>query len=95
MNVGRGLVNAGMATIIHFVGKDQVMVREDETEVQAAFIEGGGRPVPLTHHRTGNPVFINVGQVTYWQGRGGRAERSRTAAAVQVGTSAGFQLGQR
>ncbi len=48
------------------------MVREDEAEVQAAFVDGGGRPVPLTHHRTGNPVFVNLSQVTYWQGRGTR-----------------------
>lgn len=61
-----------MATIIHFVGKDQVMVREDESEVQAAFVEAGGRPVALTHQRTGNPVFVNVAQVTYWHGRGTR-----------------------
>jgi hypothetical protein len=61
-----------MATIIHFVGRDQVMVREDEGDVQAAFAESDGRPVALTHHRTGNPVFVNLGQVTYWQGRGSR-----------------------
>lgn len=28
--------------------------------------------VALTHQRTGNPVFVNRGQVTYWQGRGTR-----------------------
>lgn len=61
-----------MATIIHFVGRDQVMVREDESEVQSAFAESEGRPVALTHHRTGNPVFVSLGQVTYWQGRGSR-----------------------
>ena len=61
-----------MATIIHFVGRDQVMVREDEGEVQAAFNESDGRPAALTHHRTGNPVFVSLGQVTYWQGRGAR-----------------------
>jgi hypothetical protein len=61
-----------MATIIHFVGRDQVMVREEETEVQSAFDESGGRPVALTHQRSGNPIFINLGQVTYWQGRGSR-----------------------
>jgi hypothetical protein len=61
-----------MPTIIHFVGRDQVMVREDEGEVQAAFNENGGRPVALTHQRTGNPVFISLGQVTYWRGRGTR-----------------------
>ncbi len=58
-----------MPTIIHFVGRDQIMVREDETEVQAAFEESDGRPVALTHHRSGSPLFINLGQVTYWQGR--------------------------
>jgi hypothetical protein len=61
-----------MPTIIHFVGRDQVMVREDEAEVQAAFIDNGGRPVALTHQRSGNPVFVNLAQVTYWQGRGAR-----------------------
>lgn len=61
-----------MATIIHFVGRDQVMVREDEGKVQSAFAESDGRPVALTHQRTGNPVFVNLGQVTYWQGRGTR-----------------------
>ena len=65
-----------MATIIHFVGRDQVMVREDEVEVQAAFNESGGRPVALTHQRSGNPVFVNLGQVTYWQGRGTREGNS-------------------
>lgn len=61
-----------MPTIIHFVGRDQLMVREDEGEVQAAFNENDGRPVALTHQRSGNPVFVNLGQVTYWQGRGTR-----------------------
>ncbi|HUB99595.1 MAG TPA: hypothetical protein VMS11_07215 [Solirubrobacterales bacterium] len=61
-----------MATIIHFVGRDQLMVREDEAEVQAAFADNGGDPVALTHHRTGNPVFVNLAQVTYWQSRGNR-----------------------
>ncbi|MEX2105620.1 MAG: hypothetical protein WD810_01865 [Solirubrobacterales bacterium] len=61
-----------MPTIIHFVGRDQIMVREDEAEVQSAFNENGGMPVALTHHRSGSPVFINLGQVTYWQGRGTR-----------------------
>lgn len=61
-----------MPTIIHFVGRDQVMVREDEDEVQSAFGESGGCPVALTHHRSGNPVFVSLGQVTYWQGRGTR-----------------------
>lgn len=48
------------------------MVREDEAEVQSAFAESEGRPVGLTHHRTGSPVFVSLGQVTYWQGRGNR-----------------------
>lgn len=61
-----------MPTIVHFVGRDQIMVREDETEVQAAFEESGGGPTALTHHRSGNPVYVNLGQVTYWQGRGSR-----------------------
>jgi hypothetical protein len=61
-----------MPTIIHFVGRDQVMVREDEAEVQAAFIDNGGHPVTLTHQRSGHPVFVNLAQVTYWQGRGAR-----------------------
>jgi hypothetical protein len=61
-----------MPTIVHFVGRDQVMVREDEAEVQAAFIDNGGRPVALTHQRSGNPGFVNLAQVTYWQGRGTR-----------------------
>ncbi|HVO54682.1 MAG TPA: hypothetical protein VMT37_09730 [Solirubrobacterales bacterium] len=61
-----------MATIIHFVGKDQVMVREEEAEVQAAFADNNGRPVALTHQRTGKPVFVNLDQVTYWHGRGTR-----------------------
>ena len=61
-----------MPTIIHFVGRDQIMVREDEEQVHAALGASGGMPVALTHHRTGNPVFVNLGQVTYWQGRGTR-----------------------
>jgi hypothetical protein len=61
-----------MPTIIHFVGRDQIMVREDEDQVQAAFGANAGMPVALTHHRTGNPVFVNLGQVTYWQGRPAR-----------------------
>lgn len=61
-----------MATIIHFVGRDQIMVREDEGEVQSAFAASDGRPVALTHHRSGSPLFVNLGQVTYWQGRGTR-----------------------
>jgi hypothetical protein len=65
-----------MPTIIHFVGRDQVMVREDEAEVQTAFTENAGQPVALTHQRSGNPVFVNLGQVTYWQGRGTRDSTS-------------------
>jgi hypothetical protein len=60
-----------MPTIVHFVGRDQILVREDETEVQAAFAGSAGGPAALTHHRSGRPVYINLGQVTYWQGRGG------------------------
>jgi hypothetical protein len=63
-----------MPTIIHFVGRDQLLVREDETEVRAAFDAAGGRPLMLTHQRTGNTVFVNPGQITYWRGR--RAARS-------------------
>jgi len=63
-----------MTTIIHFVGRDQLMVREDETEVQAAFDTSSGRPLALTHQRTGDPVFVNPGQITYWRGR--RAARA-------------------
>ena len=58
-----------MSTIIHFVGREQLMVREDETEVQAAFRASDGRPLALTHQRTGDPVFVNPGQITYWRGR--------------------------
>lgn len=65
-----------MPTIIHFVGRDQIMVREDETEVATAFEQSGGAPVALTHHRTGGPVFVNLGQVTHW--RQGRAKRDLT-----------------
>lgn len=61
-----------MPTIIHFVGRDQIMVREDEAAVQSAFNRNGGLPVALTHHRSGSPVFVNLGQVTFWQGRGTR-----------------------
>ena len=63
-----------MTTIIHFVGRDQLMVREDETEVQAAFDAAAGGPLALTHQRTGDPVFVNPGQITYWRGR--RAARA-------------------
>ena len=68
-----------MATIIHFIGREQLMVREDEDEVQAAFESNGGRPIQLTHHRTVSPVFVNSAQITYWLGRGTRnvAERAR------------------
>jgi hypothetical protein len=68
-----------MTTIIHFVGRDQLMVREDETEVRAAFdASGGGRPLALTHQRTGDPVFVNPSQITYWRGR--RAARAGVEA---------------
>jgi hypothetical protein len=71
-----------MPTIIHFVGRDQVMVREDEAEVQSAFNENGGQPVALTHQRSGNLVFVNLGQVTYWQGRGARDSATMPWSAV-------------
>jgi hypothetical protein len=56
---------AVVPTIIHFVGRDQLMVRESEGEVQEAFDRAGGRPLSLTHQRTGAPVFVNPGQITY------------------------------
>lgn len=58
-----------MPTIIHFVGRDQLMVRESEEEVQAAFAESAGKPLALTHQRTGDPVFVNPSQITFWRGR--------------------------
>ena len=61
-----------MPTIVHFVGRDQILVREDETEVQVAFANSAGSPAALTHHRSGRPIYVNLGQVTYWQGRGSR-----------------------
>lgn len=61
-----------MPTIVHFVGRDQILVREDETEVQTAFADNAGGPAALTHHRSGRPIYVNLGQVTYWQGRGSR-----------------------
>jgi hypothetical protein len=63
-----------MPTIIHFVGRDQIMVREDEGQVAAAFERSGGAPAALTHHRTGSPVFVNLGQVTYWRQSRGKRE---------------------
>jgi hypothetical protein len=71
-----------MPTIIHFVGRDQLMVRQSEAEVQAAFNENAGRPIALTHQRSGNAVFVNPGQVTYWQGRGTREVTSLHRAGV-------------
>ena len=74
-----------MATIIHFVGRDQLMVREDEDEVQDAFERGGGRPIPLTHHRSGNRVFVNPTVITHWAGRGSRsAMERRTTEEVRL-----------
>jgi hypothetical protein len=65
-------------TIIHFVGRDQLMVREGEDELADAFDRASGRPLALTHQRTGNPVFVNPGQITYWQARSaGRADAYR------------------
>ena len=66
-----------MATIIHFVGRDQLMVREDEVEVQEAVERGGGRPIGLTHHRSGNRVFVNPALITHWAGRGSRTAAER------------------
>lgn len=66
-----------MATIIHFVGRDQLMVREDEEEVQEAFERGGGRAIGLTHHRSGNRVFVNPSLITHWAGRGSRSSIER------------------
>jgi hypothetical protein len=71
-----------MPTIIHFVGRDQLMVREDEIEVQKAFVEYGGKPMPLTHQRSGSTVFINPAQIAYWQGRGPRAMPDRNRVGV-------------
>jgi hypothetical protein len=69
-------------SIIHFVGRDQLMVRESEDEIQAAFERATGGPLALTHHRTGNPVFVNPGQITFWQGRAAtRADAYRTGMA--------------
>ncbi len=77
-----------MAIIIHFVGKDQVMVREEESEVQAAFVDNSGRPVALTHQRTGKPVFVNLDQVTYWHGRGAREPAAMPWSVVSRAPSA-------
>lgn len=71
-----------MATIIHFIGREQLMVREDEEEVQTAFESNGGRPIALTHHRTGGPVFVNPAQITYWLGRGTRNVAKRARAEI-------------
>lgn len=71
-----------MATIIHFIGREQLMVREDEEEVQSAFESNGGRPIALTHHRTGSPVFVNPAQITYWLGRGTRNVTKRARAEL-------------
>ena len=69
-------------TIIHFVGREQLMVRESEDEVREAFDGSDGRPLALTHQRTGNPVFVNPGQITYWQGRAStRADAYRAGMA--------------
>jgi len=66
-----------MATIIHFVGRDQLMVREDEDEVQEAFERNGGRPIGLTHQRSGNRVYVNPALITHWAGRGSRSSMER------------------
>jgi hypothetical protein len=73
-----------MPSIIHFVGRDQLMVREDQAAVQAAFCQSDGRPMVLTHQRSGNAVFINPGQVTYWQGRGAREQTHHRAGVGRV-----------
>ena len=71
-----------MATIIHFVGRDQLMVREDEDEVQVAFDGGNGRPIALTHHRSGSTVFVNPALITHWRSRGPRSTAERRLAGV-------------
>jgi hypothetical protein len=71
-----------MGTIIHFVGRDQLMVREDEEEVQVAFEGNGGRPLALTHHRSGKAVFVNPALITHWRGRGPRSATERRLAGV-------------
>lgn len=71
-----------MATIIHFVGRDQLMVREGEDQVQAAFERHGGRPIELTHHRSGKSVFVNPALITHWRGRGPRSATERRLAGV-------------
>jgi hypothetical protein len=79
---------AVVPTIIHFVGGDQLLVRESEGEVQEAFDRGGGRPLALTHQRTGRPVFVNLGQITYWRSRAPRrpdAYRSGLARIPSLG----------
>lgn len=78
-----------MPTIVHFVGRDQIMVREGETEVQAAFEESSGGPAALTHHRSGNPVYVHLGQVTYWQGRGSRDATPLPWPAIDRATTSG------
>lgn len=71
-------------TIIHFVGRDQLMVRESEDEVQAAFDRSGGGPLALTHQRTGSAVFVNPGQITYWQGRSATRADSYRAGMARI-----------
>ncbi|HEX8751936.1 MAG TPA: hypothetical protein VF731_00845 [Solirubrobacterales bacterium] len=73
-----------MATLIHFVGRDQLMVRESEEEVRAAFERGAGLPLALTHQRTGNRVFVNPGQVTYWQARAATRADSYRAGMARI-----------
>jgi hypothetical protein len=71
-------------TIIHFVGREQLMVRESEAEVLEALDQVGGRPLPLTHQRTGSPVFVNPGQITYWQGRAAARADSYRAGRARI-----------
>lgn len=60
------------------------MVREDEEEVQAAFEAGGGRPIGLTHHRSGNRVFVNPTVITHWAGRGSRSAIERRTEEARL-----------
>jgi hypothetical protein len=71
-----------MATIIHFVGRDQLMVRESEAEVEAAFDGTNSRPIALTHHRSGSTVFDNPALITHWRSRGPRSAAERRLAGV-------------
>lgn len=67
-----------MPTVIHFVGREQLLVREDEDQVRDAFAVGDGMPAPLTHHRSGERVYVSLGQVTYWRARSGSRREATT-----------------